>query len=224
MRGKEIIQEILYSAVEFHNENLEEKNSRYNSWQYCYSAFFKARENGNVDVDYLSLHLGFYLASWGMYRGSSFLLQKDYKIHTPIVGELLKTDYDVLHGIECDELENNLELLLNLEKNIKSLYDGNVSDTLVTKILMGTLGCCPAYDRYFLDTLCRLKREKICNIQQTFNKKSMLGIIRFYQNNFNKLEEFRKSNIIGGIMYPQMKVLDMAFWQYSFNKSKTSEN
>ena len=25
-------------------------------------------------VDYLALHLGFYLASWGMYRGSSFFV------------------------------------------------------------------------------------------------------------------------------------------------------
>ena len=33
-----------------------------------------------------------YLSSWGMYRGSSFLLQKDYKIHKPIIVEALKDD------------------------------------------------------------------------------------------------------------------------------------
>ena len=28
-----------------------------------------------------------------MYRGSSFLLQKDYKVHIPVVEELLQTKY-----------------------------------------------------------------------------------------------------------------------------------
>ena len=49
--------------------------------------------------DYLSLHLAFYLASWGMYRGSSFLLQKDYKVLVPIVEEVLKPEYDCLFGV-----------------------------------------------------------------------------------------------------------------------------
>ena len=34
-------------------------------------------------------------------RGSSFLLQKDYKVHIPVVKELLNEKYDVLAGIDC---------------------------------------------------------------------------------------------------------------------------
>ena len=37
------------------------------------------------DYDNLVLHLGFYLSNWGMYRGSSFLLQKSYKEHVEAV-------------------------------------------------------------------------------------------------------------------------------------------
>lgn len=48
------------------------------------------------DYDYLALHLSFYLASWGMYRGSSMLLSTDYKIHIPIVKELMKEEYEYL--------------------------------------------------------------------------------------------------------------------------------
>ena len=48
--------------------------------------------------------LMFYLASWGMYRGSSFLLQKDYKIHIPVVEEVLKTKYNILFGVNCENL------------------------------------------------------------------------------------------------------------------------
>ena len=57
------------------------KNHRYLSWEHCYEAF----GNPNNSIDYLALHLAFYLASWGMYRGSTELLQKDYKIHIPVV-------------------------------------------------------------------------------------------------------------------------------------------
>lgn len=55
-------------------------------------------------MDYLSLQLAFYLASWGMYRGSSFLLQKDYKIYIPVVEEVLKSKYDILFGMKCEDL------------------------------------------------------------------------------------------------------------------------
>ena len=91
------ILDIEKSSVEKYLSNMvQDSNHRFKSWEYCYTAF------GNLDsVDYLSLHLAFYLASWGMYRGSSFLLQKDYRIHIPVVKELLSEKYDALAGIKC---------------------------------------------------------------------------------------------------------------------------
>lgn len=75
----------------FNDEMRNDANHRYRSWDHCYS-FFKNlySAKNDKDVGLAALHLAFYLASWGMYRGSSKLLQKDYKIHTPIVQELLK--------------------------------------------------------------------------------------------------------------------------------------
>lgn len=78
---------VIKAAKEFYNDLNRDPNGRYHSWEYCYSAFFNARKIEIPDIDYLSLQLSFYLASWGMYRGSSFLLQKDYKIHIPVVKE-----------------------------------------------------------------------------------------------------------------------------------------
>ena len=98
-----------------------------------------------------------------MYRGSSFLLQKDYKALVPIVEEILKPEYDCLFGVACADLrESEVQ-----ERHTKVYYDiaayfgpirdevagrevaSSVSPVLVTKILMGTLGCVPAYDRFF---------------------------------------------------------------------------
>ena len=87
---------IIKSSTEFYNDLKSDENGRYRSWEHCYSRFIKARGSNDVDYDYLSLQLAFYLASWGMYRGSSFLLQKDYKVHIPVVKELLSEKYDVL--------------------------------------------------------------------------------------------------------------------------------
>lgn len=44
--------------------------------EHCCSVFHEARNQENTDTDNLSLHLAFYLASWGMYRGSSFCCKR----------------------------------------------------------------------------------------------------------------------------------------------------
>ncbi len=95
---------IIESATTFYNDLKADKNGRYRSWEHYYKCFHDARSNSNPDYDYLSLQLAFYLASWGMYRGSSFLLQKDYKVHNPVVEEILKEEYNYLFSIECIEL------------------------------------------------------------------------------------------------------------------------
>ena len=184
----------------FTGDPLNKDNGRYRSWKHCYSIFQKARQDKKLDTDYLSLHLAFYLASWGMYRGSSFLLKKDYKIHETAVEIILEEKYDELCGIECSKLKDKkyLELLFELSDRLNKYYtnirnetksdnkNDKVSDTLITKILMGTMGCVPAYDRYFVAGI-RNQHVAIGN----YNEKSINSLIAFYENNNNKLEKER---------------------------------
>ena len=213
---------IIKSSTEFYNDLKIDENGRYRSWEHCYSHFIKARGSKEIDYDYLSLQLAFYLASWGMYRGSSFLLQKDYKVHIPVIEELLKEKYDFLFGIDCEHilLEENQKLLGELSTFASSYYDairrevkGNelkndVSETLITKLLMGTMGCVPAYDRYFVTGI---KAHKIA--VGSYKTKSIVQLAKFYQENFEALEEARKNLVVGDMLYPQMKLIDMGFWQ-----------
>lgn len=217
---------VVESSKKFFKE-LEDENGRYHSWQHCYFNFYKARGDKNADVDYLSLQLAFYLASWGMYRGSAFLLQKDYKIHTEVVGELLKEKYDTLCGITCSELkkEENQKLLFDLSDFISVYYNNvrkdvkgkaiksNLSYTLITKILMGTMGCVPAYDRYFINAI---KDKKVA--VGSYNSKSILQLVDFYEKNADEFEAARKNMKVKAcdLPYPQMKFLDMGFWQIGF--------
>ena len=110
------IDELIDAAQTFYEDARANENGRSRSWEHCYRVFRDARTDPSPDYDYLSLHLAFYLASWGMYRGSSFLLQKDYKVLVPIVEKILKPEYDCLFGVACvglreDEVQDRLEKL-----------------------------------------------------------------------------------------------------------------
>ena len=63
-----------------------EPGGRYASFDYCFNHFQDARDTGDTaglakgdNLLQSCLHLGFYLASWGMMRGSSQLLQRSIR-------------------------------------------------------------------------------------------------------------------------------------------------
>ena len=159
----EAIDELISAAQTFYDDACANENGRSRSWEHCYRVFRDARTDPSPGCDYLSLHLAFYLASWGMYRGSSFLLQKDYKVLVPVVEEILKPEYDCLFGVACTDLRNS-DVRAQLKKLSDYISDyfhpirekvlgyeatTPVSPILITKILLGTLGCVPAYDTFF---------------------------------------------------------------------------
>ena len=224
----EAIDELISAAQTFYDDARANENGRSRSWEHCYRVFRDARTDPSPDYDYLSLHLAFYLASWGMYRGSSFLLQKDYKVLSPIVEEILKPEYDCLFGLACTDLRES-EVQDSLEKlyecialhfhSIRKEVVGHevaspVSQVLITKILMGTLGCVPAYDRFFVDGI---KKHKVTTGE--YSRESVLRLVDFYEAHNDRLEEVRRGFEGDGLIYPQMKLLDMGFWQVGFEKS-----
>ena len=223
----EAIDELISAAQTFYDDARANENGRSRSWEHCYRVFRDARTAPSPDYDYLSLHLAFYLASWGMYRGSSFLLQKDYKVLVPIVEEVLKPEYDCLFGVACADLRNDdvWEQYTKLYKCIDGYFDpirnevagrevaSPVSPVLITKILMGTLGCVPAYDRFFQDGVATYKVTT-----QEYSLDSVLRLVDFYEEHNDRLEEARRGMQSDDLIYPQMKLLDMGFWQIGFER------
>ena len=227
----EAIDELISAAQTFYDDARANENGRSRSWEHCYRVFRDARTDPSPDCDYLSLHLAFYLASWGMYRGSSFLLQKDYKVLVPIVEEILKPEYDCLFGVACADLRESeiQDRLENLNKYIAKHFEPirdevagrevptPVSPVLITKILMGTLGCVPAYDRFFVDGI---KKYKVTT--QEYSLESVRKLAKFYEAHNDRLEEARRGMWTEDLTYPQMKLLDMGFWQVGFEKDAGS--
>lgn len=204
----------------FLSQIINDENHRFTSWENCYKAFQVIE-----DKELLSLHLAFYLASWGMYRGSSGLLQKNHKIHNTAVDIIL--DYKHLQCSHLNEVsKSNCNDIINLVTDLEKYYGSiefqrntrnlliNPTITLTTKIIMGTLGCLPAMDRYFIKGV---KAKGL--IFNTLNQNSLADLFDFVDNNASpdiiNNQTFIKSK--RDIYYPHMKIIDMYFWQTGYN-------
>lgn len=206
--------EIYDRVCEFYQEITADSNARYKSWEHCYGYFqqHKACVKDEKVLDLMSLHLAFYLASWGMLRGSSFLLKKDYRVHIEPIKILMSDKYKILHNITARELKKSetIALLLECRDEVSKEYAcqkncSPPSGTLITKIFLGVYGCVPAYDRYFKSG------AKHSGIVASFNEKSIKGICDFYINNEAEFESAKKK--IDNNLYTDMKLIDMYFWQ-----------
>jgi len=159
------------------------------SYDFCYNYFRNFYEDNCIEKIYSldnlevsCLQLAFYLASWGMYRGSSKLFQKSIKVYEEIIKEISKEHS--LWEIDVDNYDKNniyaiLKFKIKIEKSLE-VYGINASDTLTTKIIMGFFGCVPAFDYYFKKGL------KV----KTLNKNSLTEIKEFYDKNCNVIDLF----------------------------------
>ena len=200
------------------NYNLD-PNSRYKSYDHIRRVFIKYRKDENKR-NLITLHLYSYLASWGMLR-NSFLMQKDYLFSRPIVDILCQDKYDELLDFNpfVTTLGRSIGLILELVDEIRGYYVGktyylegnkkpqrieNVTDTLVSKIILGTFGCTVAYDRYVKAGLSSF------NMSQSISRYSINEICRFAKSNEEQIkEQLDKLNEF----YTPMKIIDMYFFE-----------
>lgn len=198
------INETLYKFIQEQNKEFH----RFKSWQHSYEFFQKKYFINPADTcendDLAALNLGFYLSSWGMYRGSTFLLQNDYKIHINVV-KYLKKNYKECHIYDFDEIKEIKEKIFVEYRKVNEKY--KATDTLITKILLGTYACVPAYDRFFIKGF-KIIMEKNCGL----NENNIQELNDFYEKNIKEFEKFEKN-------FPRMKLLDMYFWKVGYDKS-----
>jgi hypothetical protein len=152
-----------------------------------------------------------------MYRGSSFLLQRTYTVHVGVIDCLKAPEFAPLWACEfgdCQGEPNASTIVLGAVNAVRKAYEnfGPATDTLVTKVLLGTFGCLPALDRYFVD-----------GFRQTGNEYSKLNrafvdrIVAFARANEGPLrDEQARIEKVSGVRYPLMKLVDMYFWQIGF--------
>jgi hypothetical protein len=157
---------------------------RYSSFDYCYNYFYefykqdKIQELSNEkNLQMSCMHLGFYLASWGMFRPSSFLINKSGKHFEELIIEISKMDSDRWEIDVINYDKSNVKDLIDCkEEIIDALGRSNAKtwDTLVSKIMLGVFGNVPAFDTFF--------------------KKSRIGVKSFNEQSLHKIQEFYRSN------------------------------
>lgn len=100
-------------------------HDRLRSWDHCYR-YFHSRTSQEIahDLDHAALRLGFYLASWGMYRGSGFLIECDYTIHRDVIERLTTTRYDRLWQEEFGSGNNDADLLPIIQSAVAAVREG----------------------------------------------------------------------------------------------------
>lgn len=215
--------EAIQAGYECYDSMKDDPHHRYLSWEYCHEAFrLNRRPQIDATIDYLCLHLAWYLASWGMLR-NSFLMQKDYKIHADVVRLIYQPEWEDLWDLSPEKLsqEYYADRIMKLSESITEAYvasgAGIPTDTLLTKILLGTVGCVPAYDRYFKKALADTGAAP-----QVFSAKSIRTLGNLYLDHEDEFEKLRK-HCGSRIEYPAAKILDMCFFEYGFQRDASSQ-
>lgn len=193
-----------------------EPDDRYTSFDYCYN-YFRSTNDLTQDIEKSCLVLGFYLASWGMFRGSSFLLKKSVKHFESTIRYIATLDKSVWE-IDADNYnEKNIQTIIKIYKDIKSLLIvKDKSDlTLITKVLLGVFGFIPAFDNYFGKSF-RAIYDKQCGFRKV-NVKSLTFIKSFYETNKATIDRLSMETFTTDFMtgqktminYPKAKIIDM---------------
>jgi hypothetical protein len=173
---------------------LKDPQNSYKSWEFCYLYFGKKPFNSYQ----ASLLLYQYLTGFGMLRASSPLFIKNFLFLKPVTKFLIK--HRDLRGMPINKISTYIEDILRVKKDLKTLLSSTFipTDTLVTKIMMGSLGCIPAFDTNFIKGIKKLGISKnIQRIAELFGK--------------DNIQEVRKRLALPDF-YSDMRIIDMYFW------------
>lgn len=194
------------------------------SYDFCFGYFQTHRHHLAENMELSCLHLWSYLASWGMLRGSSVLLNEcSMKVLSGII-EYLDTLEEEDWKLDIPDYKNEearkrvIDIYNEISACVKKI-DVSATITLVTKIMIGTIGCIPAIDDY----LARSFREE-------FKENMPLGAFRrlstqalecfyeFYAANKNDFDAIKypvidfEGKAIEDLNYKKAKLIDMYGW------------
>jgi hypothetical protein len=128
------------------------KTSRSRSWDYCYN-YFQDHAEPTQELEMSCLQLGYYLASWGMLRGSTYLFAETNMQHYAKAVRVIEDFNPTMRAIDADNYLNEgarMEIIRAYNALRKALVPDDIRHvTLVGKVMLGVWGCLPSFDKYF---------------------------------------------------------------------------
>jgi hypothetical protein len=188
--------------------------SRASSFDYCFNYFQQAHEDGALldlcsseRLETSSLQLGFYLASWGMFRGKAQLLRHSSRFYEPLLNAIATAD-DAIWSIDLWDYDDaTTRMIVSESDRIRDALFPKASQTLVTKVMLGVYGCTPAFDSYFRRAFGR-----------SFSYKSLLLLHDQFREHRDLVESCRPYTLdfaTGGCSerkYTAAKIVDMHYF------------
>lgn len=203
------------------------RDERFTKFDYCYN-YFRRTDNPERDLEKDCLMLGFYLASWGMFRSSNFLLQKSAWHFIPTIDYISSLDRSVWEIDVDNYTDGNIQQIENIYHDIKGrlVTHGRTHKTLVTKVLLGVFGFVPAFDDYFTTTFREIAGER-CRFRSV-NGNSLSLIKDFYEANRTSIDRWSKETFTTEFLsgektttnYPKAKIIDMYGFQRGWERSQ----
>ena len=188
------------------------------SFDFCFNYFQSFRRKNDIEsiassnnIEFSCLQLGFYLASWGMFRGSSPLGQKwSSKHYERFIEELVGFDR-AIWDIDIPDYADaaKISLLLKFGSTVTTFLQHS-SPILKTKVMLGIFGNVPAFDQFF-----RLPGYGLGG-NASFCEKNLKAIFDFYNDNKSEIDSHQIPTLdfLTGqptqILYPRAKIIDMA--------------
>jgi hypothetical protein len=178
---------------------------RYASFDYCFNYFQSYREQDRAEelaenMQVSCLHLGFYLASWGMFRGRSVLLTRSVSQFEPVIKLIARTPRSIW---QIDANEYTAEACEVLAKTASDIQQALAfpngkwpSPTLATKIMLGVFGNVPAFDS-------RVRRGlRDSDMTRRFGPRALGNIGLFYHAHREVIDRHRDPTLDFGSQKP----------------------
>lgn len=221
---------------EFRKKYINNNNNthRYASYDFCYGYFYKNKDKPNFFINNMEMScmiLWSYLASWGMLRGSSKLLQKSPAYLTTLVNYINEDNNKYLWDIDVDKYKDNdnINKLHRAYTDIKEkLGEVEPSKTLITKIMLGVYGNVPAFDTYFTNTFKKIFPGYGFS-NKDLKEKQLQGISNFYKDKQKIIDncEFKVLSFNGDVIkdcyYTKAKIIDMYGFTNGLLKAKNDK-
>lgn len=208
--------------------------SRSRSWDYCYN-YFQDHPEPTQDLERSCLQLGYYLASWGMLRGSTYLFAETNMRHYVKAVRVIENINPSMREIDADGFLDPavrakiIEAYSALRKALVPLDVAHV--TLVGKVMLGVWGCLPSFDTYFrrgFGEMADQRGERTAFSKLNDHSLRLLG--EFYARHseeISSLSEQYTTLTFGGEYsarpLPLAKVIDMYGFQRGYVASRSGQ-
>lgn len=218
-----------------------EAKHRYASFDYCFNYFHSFKNKGDLaNPEHLQtacLHLGMFLASWGMYRGKGALLKKaSIKHFESVVGVIAQLNCSEVWSMDANTYDQpaTRDRLIECYERIRDVVTFGKEQShwiLVTKVMLGVFGCTPAFDTRFTKTFRALALYPYDSNKpdaprfRRFNDGALSQIGDFYKKHSGVIDKWAKQIKTLGfetgmdtkVPYTKAKIIDMVGFQANGN-------